>query len=64
MTIRLPKALVADDDGAAVEVLRRYFTEPLVKTGYLRSGARWDTWDSTGTPTRGHRTRAGPGPGS
>lgn len=52
MTIRLPKALVADDDGAAVEVLRRYFTEPLVKTGYLRSGARWDTWDSTGTRGR------------
>lgn len=52
MTIRLPKALVADDDGAAVEVLRRYFTEPLVKTGYLRSGARWDTWDSTGTHGR------------
>ncbi|WQB72886.1 DUF6308 family protein [Prescottella equi] len=52
MMIRLPKALVADDDGAAVEVLRRYFTEPLVKTGYLRSGARWDTWDSTGTRGR------------
>ncbi|MBM4525399.1 hypothetical protein GS462_12365 [Rhodococcus hoagii] len=52
MTIRLPKALVADDDGAAVEVLRRYFTEPLVKTGYLRSGARWDIWDSTGTRGR------------
>ncbi|AVP66577.1 hypothetical protein C7H75_00565 [Prescottella equi] len=52
MTIRLPKVLVADDDGAAVEVLRRYFTEPLVKTGYLRSGARWDTWDSTGTRGR------------
>ncbi|MBM4478340.1 hypothetical protein GS456_24405 [Rhodococcus hoagii] len=52
MTIRLPKVLVADDDGAAVEVLRRYFTEPLVKTGYLRSGARWDIWDSTGTRGR------------
>ncbi|MBU4617196.1 hypothetical protein IM877_21205 [Rhodococcus sp. GG48] len=52
MMIRLPKVLVADDDGAAVEVLRRYFTEPLVKTGYLRSGARWDTWDSTGTRGR------------
>ena len=52
MTIRLPKVLVADDDGAAVEGLRRYFTEPLVKTGYLRSGARWDTWDSTGTRGR------------
>ncbi|NKS64713.1 hypothetical protein GS966_01910 [Rhodococcus hoagii] len=52
MTIRLPKVLVADDDGAAVEVLRRYFTEPLVKTGYLRSGARWDTWDSAGTRGR------------
>ncbi|WP_390892569.1 DUF6308 family protein [Prescottella equi] len=52
MTIRLPKVLVADDDGAAVEVLRRYFTEPLVKTGYLRSGARWDTWDSTGARGR------------
>ena len=52
MTIRLPKVLVADDDGAPVEVLRRYFTEPLVKTGYLRSGARWDTWDSTGTRGR------------
>ena len=52
MTIRLPKVLVDDDDGAAVEGLRRYFTEPLVKTGYLRSGARWDTWDSTGTRGR------------
>lgn len=52
MTIRLPKVLVADDDGAAVEVLRRYFTEPLVKTGYLRSGAHWDPWDSTGTRGR------------
>ncbi|MCA1008727.1 DUF6308 family protein [Rhodococcus hoagii] len=51
MTIRLPKVL-ASDDAAAVEVLRRYFTEPLVKTGYLRSGARWDTWDSTGTRER------------
>lgn len=48
MTIRLPKVLAAGDD-AAVEVLRCYFTEPLVKTGYLRSGARWDTWDSTGS---------------
>ncbi|MFM1726549.1 MULTISPECIES: DUF6308 family protein [Rhodococcus] len=51
MAIRLPKVLGADD-GAAVEVLQRYFTEPLVKTGYLRSGARWDTWDSTGTRGR------------
>ncbi|WP_305093355.1 DUF6308 family protein [Prescottella sp. R16] len=51
MTIRLPKVLASGDD-AAVEVLRRYFTEPLVKTGYLRSGARWDTWDSTGTRER------------
>lgn len=51
MAIRLPKVLGADD-GVAVEVLQRYFTEPLVKTGYLRSGARWDTWDSTGTRDR------------
>ncbi|PTR25591.1 hypothetical protein C8K36_10621 [Rhodococcus sp. OK519] len=48
MVIQLPKVLAGGDD-AAVAVLRRYFTEPLVKTGYLRSGARWDTWDSTGT---------------
>ncbi|GAB2642813.1 DUF6308 family protein [Prescottella soli] len=52
MTIRLPKVLAAGDDDAAVEVLRGYFTEPLVKTGFIRSGARWDTWDSTGTRGR------------
>ncbi|WP_430335050.1 DUF6308 family protein [Rhodococcus sp. ACT016] len=52
MTIRLPKVLSSGGDTAAVEVLRTYFTEPLVKTGYLRSGARWDTWDSTGTRDR------------
>ncbi|QCQ93139.1 hypothetical protein E7742_19220 [Rhodococcus sp. SGAir0479] len=51
MAIRLPKVLASGDD-AAVDVLRRYFAEPLVKTGYLRSGARWDTWDSTGTRER------------
>ncbi|WFR72828.1 DUF6308 family protein [Prescottella defluvii] len=49
MTIRLPKVLATGDDDAAVEVLQRYFREPWIKTGRVRSGALWDGWDSTGT---------------
>ncbi len=52
MPIRLPKVLAAGDDNAAVEVLQQYFRAPWVKTGRLRSGALWDTWDSTGTRER------------
>lgn len=52
MAIRLPKVLTSGADTDAVDVLRVYFTEPLVKTGFVRSGARWDTWDSTGTRER------------
>lgn len=36
------------DDDAAVDVLQEYFTRKLVKTGYLRTGARWDGWDPSG----------------
>lgn len=46
--IRLPKVLREGDDAAAVDVLREYFTRKVVKTGHLRSGARWDGWDPSG----------------
>lgn len=46
--LRLPRVLRDGDDAAAVDVLHEYFTRPLVKTGYLRTGAHWDTWDPSG----------------
>lgn len=50
--IRLPKVLASGDDDGAMDVLREYFREPLVKTGRVRSGALWDEWESTGTRRR------------
>lgn len=46
--IRLPKVLREENDAAAIDVLREYFTRKVVKTGHLRSGARWDGWDPSG----------------
>ncbi|EME16637.1 hypothetical protein G419_20140 [Rhodococcus triatomae BKS 15-14] len=46
--MRLPKVLRGEDDAAAVDVLHEYFTRRLVKTGYLRTGALWDTFDPSG----------------
>lgn len=48
MSIRLPRVLRDGDDAAAVDVLQEYFTRPLRKTGYLRTGALWDSWDPSG----------------
>ncbi|MGW4481038.1 DUF6308 family protein [Rhodococcus triatomae] len=48
VTVRLPKVLRGEDDAAAVDVLHEYFTRRLVKTGYLRTGALWDTFDPSG----------------
>lgn len=31
--------------------MQEYFTRPVVKTGYLRSGAHWDNWDPSGQRT-------------
>lgn len=46
--IRLPRVLRDGDDAAAVDVLQEYFTRKVVKTGYLRTGALWDSWDPSG----------------
>ncbi|MFF0815335.1 DUF6308 family protein [Rhodococcus sp. NPDC003318] len=46
--VRLPRVLRDGDDDAAVDVLQEYFTRRVVKTGYLRPGALWDTWDPSG----------------
>lgn len=46
--IRLPKVLREGDDAAAVDILQEYFTRSVVKTGHIRTGARWDAWDPTG----------------
>lgn len=51
-SIRLPKVLASGDDDSAVDVVREYFYEALVKTGRIRSGALWDEWDSTSTRQR------------
>ncbi|MFD1814467.1 DUF6308 family protein [Rhodococcus gannanensis] len=48
VALRLPKVLRDEDDDAAVDVLQEYFTRKLVKTGYLRTGALWDTFDPSG----------------
>ncbi|MFC9789143.1 DUF6308 family protein [Rhodococcus sp. NPDC127528] len=48
LPIRLPRVLRDGDDAAAVDVLQEYFTRKVVKTGYLRTGALWDTWDPSG----------------
>ncbi|MFI7165459.1 DUF6308 family protein [Rhodococcus erythropolis] len=40
------------DDAGAVDVLQEYFTRPLRKTGYLRTGALWDSWDPSGNRDR------------
>ncbi|WP_038170051.1 DUF6308 family protein [Tomitella biformata] len=49
--IRLPKVLREGDDAGAIDVLQEYFTRKVVKTGHLRSGARWDGWDPSGRRT-------------
>ncbi|MGB3603202.1 MAG: DUF6308 family protein [Gordonia sp. (in: high G+C Gram-positive bacteria)] len=49
--IRLPKVLREQDDAGAIDTLQEYFTRPVVKTGYLRSGAHWDNWDPSGQRT-------------
>ncbi|MFC4604087.1 DUF6308 family protein [Rhodococcus kronopolitis] len=48
LPIRLPKVLREGADAGAIDVLQEYFTRPAVKTGYLRPGALWDTWDPSG----------------
>lgn len=48
LPIRLPRVLRDGDDVAAVDVLQEYFTRPAVKTGHIRTGARWDSWDPSG----------------
>ncbi|MFD4180517.1 DUF6308 family protein [Rhodococcus sp. NPDC058514] len=48
LPIRLPRVLRDGDDAAAIDVLREYFTRPVIKTGHLRTGARWDSWDPSG----------------
>ncbi|TQF69118.1 hypothetical protein FK531_10125 [Rhodococcus spelaei] len=48
LPIRLPRVLRDGDDDAAVDVLREYFARPVIKTGHLRTGARWDSWDPSG----------------
>lgn len=52
MSIRLPRVLRDGDDAGAVDVLQEYFTRPLRKTGYLRTGALWDSWDPSGNRGR------------
>ncbi|MHD0306251.1 DUF6308 family protein [Rhodococcus erythropolis] len=46
--IRLPLVLRDGDDDGAVDVLQEYFTRKVQKTGYLRTGALWDSWDPSG----------------
>lgn len=46
--IRLPKVLRDGDDAAAIDILQEYFTRSVVKTGHIRTGARWDAWDPSG----------------
>lgn len=46
--IRLPKVLREGDDATAIDILREYFTRSVVKTGHIRTGARWDAWDPSG----------------
>lgn len=48
LPIRLPRVLRDGDDAGAVDVLQEYFTRPAVKTGHIRTGARWDSWDPSG----------------
>ncbi|MFE3293349.1 DUF6308 family protein [Rhodococcus sp. NPDC059234] len=48
LPIRLPRVLRDGDDDRAVDVLQEYFTRPVTKTGHLRTGARWDSWDPSG----------------
>lgn len=50
--VRLPRVLRDGDDAGAVDVLQEYFTRPLRKTGYLRTGALWDSWDPSGNRDR------------
>jgi len=52
LPIRLPRVLRDGDDDGAVDVLQEYFTRPLRKTGYLRTGALWDSWDPSGNRDR------------
>ena len=48
LPIRLPGVLRDGDDAGAIDVLQEYFTRPFVKTGHIRTGARWDSWDPSG----------------
>lgn len=50
--IRLPRVLRDRDDVAAIDVLLEYFTRAVPKTGYLRTGALWDSWDPSGNRVR------------
>ena len=52
LPIRLPRVLRGGDDSGALDVLEEYFTRPLRKTGYLRTGALWDSWDPSGNRER------------
>lgn len=46
--IRLPRVLRDGDDAGAIDVLQEYFTRKVAKTGCLRTGALWDSWDPSG----------------
>jgi len=48
MPILLPASLTAADSTEALRLLRAYYGEPFAGPG-SRSGAAFDTWDSTGT---------------
>ncbi|OYD67503.1 DUF6308 family protein [Rhodococcus sp. OK302] len=52
VSIRLPRVLRDGDDAGALDVLEEYFTRAVPKTGYLRTGALWDSWDPSGTRAR------------
>ena len=52
VSIRLPRVLRDGDDAGALDVLQEYFTRKVAKTGYLRTGALWDTWDPSGNRDR------------
>jgi hypothetical protein len=50
MTFHLPDALLTDDDQPALRYLRAYYEQrPGTPLGTRITGARFDTWDSTGT---------------
>ena len=51
MTISLPASLVDSDTARALRLLRSYYGHPIAGPA-SRSGASFDTWDSTGTRDR------------